>query len=67
MVIKVHIFSEGHKFLWNLHHRFVLCSNSQIYGGYFAKFFGLLKIYEFYQMFMQKHILLNNYRLEILV
>ena len=24
---KVHIFWEGHKFLWNLHCRFVLCSN----------------------------------------
>ena len=43
---KVHIFWEGHKILWNLHRRFVLCCNGQIYGGYFAKFCGLLRIYE---------------------
>ena len=35
-------------FLRNLHRRFVLCSNSQIYGGDFAKFCGLLRIYELY-------------------
>ena len=34
---KVHIFWEGHKFLRNLHRRFVLCSNGQIYGGDFPK------------------------------
>ena len=45
---KVHIFWEGHKFLRNLHRRFVLCSNGQIYGGDFAKFCGLLRIYELY-------------------
>ena len=44
--IKVHIFWEGHKFLQNLHHRFVVCSNGQIYAGDFAKCCGLLKIYE---------------------
>ena len=43
---KVHIFWEGHKFLRNLHCRFVLCSNGQIYYGDFAKFCGLLRIYE---------------------
>ena len=43
---KVHIFWEGHKILRNLHRRFVLCSNGQIYGGDFAKFYGLLRIYE---------------------
>ena len=32
--------------LRNLYRRFVLCSNSQIYGGDFANFFGLLRIYE---------------------
>ena len=36
--IKVHIFWEGHTFLRNLHRRFVLCSNGQIYGGDFAKY-----------------------------
>ena len=30
----------------NLHHRFVLCSASQIYGGDFTKFCGLLRIYD---------------------
>ena len=47
--IKVHIFWEGHKFLQNLHRRFVLCSASQIYGGDFTKFCGLLRIYELYR------------------
>ena len=46
IIIKVHIFWEGHKILQNLHRRFVLCSNGQIYGGDFAKFWGLLRIYE---------------------
>jgi hypothetical protein len=44
--VKVHIFREGHKVLQNLHPRFVLCSNGQIYGGDFPKSCGLLKIYE---------------------
>ena len=44
--IKVHIFWEGHKILRNLHRRIVLCSASQIYGGDFAKFCDLLRIYE---------------------
>ena len=43
---KVHIFWEGQKILRNLHSRFVLCSNGQIYSGDFAKFCGLLRIYE---------------------
>ena len=45
---KVHIFWEGHKILRNLHRRFVLWSNGQIYGGDFAKFCGLFRIYELY-------------------
>ena len=47
---KVHIFWEGHKFLRNLHRRFVLCNNGQIYDGDFAKFCGLLRIYELYKV-----------------
>ena len=39
---KVHIFWEGHKILRNLHQ---LCIG-QIIGGDFAKFCGLLRIYE---------------------
>ena len=30
--LKAHIFCEGHKILRNIHRRFVLCSNGQIYG-----------------------------------
>ena len=45
---KVHIFWEGHKILRNLHRRFVLFSNGQMYDGDFAKFCGLLRIYELY-------------------
>ena len=41
------IYSEkSANFLRNLQRRFVLCSNGQIYGGDFAKFRGLLRIYE---------------------
>ena len=32
----------------NLHRKFVLCSASQIYSGDFAKYCGLLRIYELY-------------------
>ena len=42
-VFKVQIFWEGHR-------RFVLCSNCQIYGGDFAKFWCLLRIYELYYL-----------------
>ena len=44
--IKVYIFWEGHKILRNLHLNFVLCSASQKWGEDFAKFCGLLRIYE---------------------
>ena len=49
LFFNVHIFWEGHKVLRNLHRRFVLYSNGQIYGGDFTKFCGLLRIYELYQ------------------
>ena len=45
---KVHIFWEGHIILQNLHQLFVLCTATQIIGGDFAKFCGLLRIYELY-------------------
>ena len=32
----------------NLHQKFVLCSSGQIYGRDFAKFCGLLRLYELY-------------------
>ena len=38
---KVHIFWEGHKILRNLHPRFVLRSNGQIYIGDFANIWTL--------------------------
>ena len=40
-------FEKDTKSLRN-HLRFVLCSNGQIYDGYFAKSYGLLRIYELY-------------------
>ena len=45
-VFKVEVLWEGHTNLrwWNHHLRFVLWSKSQIYGGDFAKFCGLLRI-----------------------
>ena len=43
---KVHIFWEGHKILWNLHQLFDWQYIGQIIGGDFAKFCGLLRIYE---------------------
>ena len=43
---KVHIFWEGHKILQNLHLTFVLCSACRRFGEEFAKFCGLLRIYE---------------------
>ena len=46
--IKVHIFWEGHKILRNLHRRFDQYYIGQIYSGDFAKFGGLLRIYELY-------------------
>ena len=44
--LKVHTFWEDHKILRNLYQLFVLCTASQIIGGNFAKFCGLLRIYE---------------------
>ena len=45
---KVNIFWEGHKILQNLHRRFDHYYIGQIYGGDFAKLFGLLRIFELY-------------------
>ena len=44
--VKVHIFWEGHKILRNLHQLFDWQYIGQIIGGDFAKFCGLLRIYE---------------------
>ena len=54
---KVHVFWEGRKTLQNLHQLFVLCTASQIIGGDFVKFCGLLRIYELYKHFFKGYIL----------
>ena len=46
--LKLRFCEKDAKFLQNHHLRFVLCSNSQVYGGDFAKLCGLLRIYELY-------------------
>ena len=56
---KVHIFREGHKILRNLHRRFDRYYAGQIYGGDFANFCGLLRIYELYYL-MKKVTKQNN-------
>ena len=48
-LVKSRFCKKDVKFLRNYHYRFVLCSNGQIYVGDFAKFCGLLRIYEFYK------------------
>ena len=61
---KVHIFWEGHNILRNLHRRFVLCSNGQIYSGDFAKFCGLLRIYQLYKtatQYVQARFLVQSF------
>ena len=50
-IVKVHIFWEGHKILRNLHLTFDWQYIGQIIGGDFAKFCGLLRIYELYYKF----------------
>ena len=45
---KLHIFWEAHKILRNLHRRFDWHYIGQIYVGNFAKYCGLLRIYELF-------------------
>ena len=47
---KLHIFWEGHKILRNLHRRYDWHYTGQIYGGDLAKFCGLLRMYELYEI-----------------
>ena len=49
-LVKVHIFWEGYKILRNLHQLFDWQYIGQIIGGDFAKFCGLLRIYELYMI-----------------
>ena len=58
--VKVHMFHEGNKVLWNLHRRFDGYYIEQIYGGDFAKFCGLLRIYK---LFKALDILVTLYRI----
>ena len=46
IIDKVHIFWEGHNILRNLHLTFDYSTYSQKLGEDFAKFCGLLRIYE---------------------
>ena len=50
MNVKVHVFWEGHKILRNLHLTFDHSTYSQKLGEDFAKFCGLLRIYELYYL-----------------
>ena len=45
-LVKLRFCEKNTKILQNHHLRFVLCSIGQIYSGDFAKFRGLLRIYE---------------------
>ena len=49
---KVHIFWEGHKILLSLHLAFDYSTYSQKKGEDFAKFCGLLRIYELYKIIL---------------
>ena len=51
MPCKVHIFWEGHKILQNIHLTFDCMYCGQKQGEDFAKFCGLLRIYELYRLF----------------
>ena len=48
IVSKVHIFWESHTILRSLHLTFDYSTHSEKQCGYFAKFCGLLRIYELY-------------------
>ena len=58
MYFKVYLFWEGHKIWRNLHQLFVQFTASQIIGGDFAKFCGLLRIYELYYDFIEKDFMI---------
>ena len=55
---KVHIFWEGRKVLRNLRRRFDWHYIGQIYGGDYAKFWGLIRIYGF---IIKKQFLCKSY------
>ena len=54
---KVHIFWVGHYFFEISIADLSLCSNGQIYGGDFANFWGLLRIYELYSISIDELVL----------
>ena len=53
---KVHIFWGGHKILRNRHQLFDWQYIGQTIGGDFAKFCGLLRIYELYRSAQTEHV-----------
>ena len=53
---KVHIFWEGHKIFQNLHLTFDYSTYNQKLGEDFAKFCGLLRIYELYEFKWKMYI-----------
>ena len=59
--LKIHIFRKGHKILRNLPQLFVVCTRtaSQIISGDFAKFCGLLRIYELYKLQEEINVSVN--------
>ena len=61
--VKVHIFGAGHKILRNLNRSF---DRYYFYGGDFAKFCGLLRIYELYHPRPKLLYQFFNYKLSCL-
>ena len=61
LTFKVHIFWEGHKILQNLHLTFDCMYCSQKLGEDFAKFCGLLRIYELCYCALAPLCILSNF------
>ena len=61
--VKVHIFWEGHKILWNLHLTFDWHYIGQKLGEDLKKFCGLLRIYYQVHIFWEGHKILRNLHL----
>ena len=57
ILLKLRFYEKDTKNLRNNHIRFVLCSNSQIYDGDFAKCRDLLRIYELYSCSMDSKVI----------
>ena len=64
---KVHIFWESHKILRNLHRRFDWHYIGQIYGGGFANFCGLLRIYKLKIVYFSKTLCYNQIKFRVIL